>query len=471
MRKLLSGIVLSLLLATGLALPQTTTSLIVVHTNDLHGQILPREGSGGMAELATAIRRERPDLLLDGGDMFTGTMISDEFFGKPMVEILNKIGYQAIALGNHEFDYGIAELRSRLKEAKFPVLSANVTGLPEVQPFTILNVKGLRIGVVGLTVQALANETHPKNLKTIKTTNVADALREALPKVRPQADLIFVVAHVSFEEQVLIARTFPEIRLIIAGHPHVSRTTEIGQTLIVETGSRAQNVGKIEIRLNGKDIESMTSQMIPVRGLAKDPEIEAVIAPYEKQISARAAERLGEALGNLVESRTQESPLNNFIADALRDYAGTQVAFQNTGGIRASLRKGPITHGDLFEVLPFQNTVVKMSLSGAQLKRILGRRILAVSGIKVSWDMTRQPPDQLTSVTLSNGQPIQDSTIYTIAVNDFNAAGGDGLVELTQGISTVDTGVLLRDAVAAYLKKHPVVSAATDGRVTIRTVR
>jgi 5'-nucleotidase len=280
-----------------------------------------------------------------------------------------------------------------------------------------------------------------------------------------------VVAHVSFEEQMAVAKDFPEIRLIVAGHPHVSRTTQIGQTLIVETGSNAQNMGKVEIRLNGNTIESMTSQMIPVRGVAKDPEIQAIIAPYEKQISERAAERVAETSTNLFVSTTQESPLNNMLADALRDYAGTQIALHNTGGIRAPLLKGPITRGDIFAVLPFQNTVVKMNLTGAQIRQVLGRRVMAPSGLKVSWDLTRTAPNLLVSVTLANGQPIQDTARYTVATNDFLMAGGDGLIEFTQGTSVDDTGVLLRDAAIAYLKKHPVVSATTDGRVTIRPAR
>src|SRR5688572_1143302 len=116
---------LFLLLSSALALPQAPTTIVVLHTNDMHGQILPRNGSGGLAQLATVIRREQPDLLLDGGDIFTGTMASDEFFGKPMIDVMNRLGYAAGALGNHEFDYGLVELRNRLKEAKFPILSSN----------------------------------------------------------------------------------------------------------------------------------------------------------------------------------------------------------------------------------------------------------------------------------------------------------------------------------------------------------
>jgi 2',3'-cyclic-nucleotide 2'-phosphodiesterase (5'-nucleotidase family) len=457
-----------LLLSTGLALPQGPTTLIFLHTNDMHGQVLARGGNGGLAQLATVIRREQPDLVLDGGDMFTGTMISDEFYGKPMIDIMNRIGYAAAALGNHEFDHGLQELQARLKEARFPMLSANVSGIEEIRPFTILTVKGVRIGVIGLTVENLALVTHPKNLKTITVTNVVDAVRETLPKVRPLSDFVIVVAHLSLEEQLRVAKAFPEIRLIVAGHPHTARATQVGQTLIVEAGSSAQVVGKVTIRLSGKVPDSLTSEMIPVRNVQPDPEIQSAIAPYEKAVATRAAERLGEARADLRKSDSAESPLNNLVADALRESAGTQIGLHNIGGIRAILNRGAITRGAVFDVMPFHDTLVKMSLTGSQLKNLLGRRVLAVSGVRVVWDITRPRPNQLVSATLTNGQPIADSAVYTVVVNDFMAAGGDGLAELTQGTSVQDTGVLVRDAIASYVKKHPIVTAATDGRVTIR---
>src|SRR5262245_16664267 len=110
-RRIVPAFVLLLILWTGIALPQGPSTLILLHTNDMHGQVLPRDGVGGIAQLATVIRRENPDLVLDGGDVFTGTMASDEFFGKPMIEAMNRLKYAAVALGNHEFDYGLVELR------------------------------------------------------------------------------------------------------------------------------------------------------------------------------------------------------------------------------------------------------------------------------------------------------------------------------------------------------------------------
>jgi 2',3'-cyclic-nucleotide 2'-phosphodiesterase/3'-nucleotidase len=454
-------------LSAGLVLPQSATTLVLLHTNDLHGQVLPRNGFGGLSQLATVIRREKPDMLLDAGDIFTGTMASDEFFGKPMIEVMNRLGYAASALGNHEFDYGLRELTNRLKEARFPVLSANVTGLDQVKPYTVLSVKGVRVGVIGLTVENLP--THPKNLSTIKVHGIVDALAETLPKVRAVSDFVIVLAHISFEEQLRVARAYPEIRLVVAGHPHVARATLLGQTLIVEAGSSAQAVGKVTIRLAGKVPDSLTSEIIALRNVEPDSEIQSIIAPYEKTIAARAAEKLGEARDDLRKSETAESPLNNLVADSLREAAGTQIGLHNIGGIRAGLTRGIITRGAVFEVMPFQDTVVKMTLTGSQLKRLLGRDVLAVSGLRVTWDTMRERPNLLVSATLANGSPISDTGTYTIAVNDFMAAGGDGLVELTQGTSIQDTGILVRDAIASYLKKRPVVSAATDGRVTFRS--
>jgi 2',3'-cyclic-nucleotide 2'-phosphodiesterase (5'-nucleotidase family) len=434
----------------------------------LHGQVLPRSGNGGLAQLATVIRREQPDLVLDGGDMFTGTMVSDEFYGKPMIDIMNRIGYAAAALGNHEFDHGLPELKARLKEARFPILSANVSGVEGIRPYTVLTARGVRIGVIGLTVENLALVTHPKNLKTITVTRVVDAVRETLPKVRPLSDFVIVVAHLSLEEQLRVAKAFPEIRLIVAGHPHTARATQVGETLIVEAGSNAQIVGKVTIRLSGKVPDSLSSEMIPVRNVQPDPEIQSAIAPYEKSVATRAAERLGDARAELRKSDSGESPLNNLVADALRESAGTQIALHNIGGIRAILPRGSITRGAVFDVMPFANTLIKMNMTGAQLKKLLGRRPLAVSGLRVVWDMTRPRPDLLVSAALANGQPIVDSSTYSVAVNDFMAAGGDGLTELTQGAMVQDTGILVRDAIAAYVKKHPVVTATTDGRVIIR---
>jgi 2',3'-cyclic-nucleotide 2'-phosphodiesterase (5'-nucleotidase family) len=462
--------ILALLLCNCLELvrAQTGGTLVILHSNDIHGQILPRaDGSGGMAALATLIRRVKPDLVLDAGDMFTGTVIADEYRGKPLIEIMNRLNYAAVALGNHEFDYGLDAFHQRAHEAHFPILSANVHGLQDVQPFTILNVRGVRIGVIGLTVENLTTLTHPKNTKTITVDRLTDALERVLPVVRPQSDFVILLAHLSLGEQTRVAKAFPEIQLIIAGHPHVAQTSHVGPTLIVQTSASTEYLGRIDIRLDGKTPANISEERIPVRDVPPDPEIESLIAPYRDSLAARSSALLGEATSDLRYSRVEESALPNLITDAIREFTGAPIAIHNIGGIRATLRKGPITYSDVFQVVPFENTVVRFSLSGAELRQALGRMVVAVSGLRVVWDETSSPL-KVTSVRLEDGSPIRDQELYTIATNDFLWAGGDGLAEFKRGRNSEDTGALLRDVVADFIRHHPKVSPRLDGRVTIR---
>src|SRR5215472_18865054 len=173
-------------------LGQTATHIVVMHTNDLHGQLLPRDGIGGMAEIATIMRNARPDLILDAGDISTGTFLADEFKGAPMIQAMNKIGYEAGTIGNHEFDYGEDALRLRLREAKFPVLSANVQApISEIKKSTVITVK-----VIRLTTEELKTTTHPKNLAGVAVNDLLETLRQTLPEVRRKSDFIIVTAHI-----------------------------------------------------------------------------------------------------------------------------------------------------------------------------------------------------------------------------------------------------------------------------------
>ena len=444
-------------------------SIVLVHTNDLHGQVSPRDGHGGLARLATIVRRIHPDVLLDGGDMFSGSLTSDVFFGKPMVAVMNHLGYGAAALGNHEFDHGMPQLSERVREAQFPLLSANVTGVDGVRPYTVLDVRGVRIGVVGITEEDLDEETNVKNLAGIAVSDSIASLRPLMPEVEAHSDFVVAVAHTSFEGQQRLARAFPQIRLIVAGDPHEVRTTRVGKTLIVEAGSRAQYVGKVVIRLAGRHFLSASSEMIQVGDVPPDAGVEAIITPYEAQLATIAARRLSDAQVDLERIRDREAPLYNLVADAMRAAAHTQVVLFNVGAVRAPIARGPITFSTAVAVLPFDDTLVTMRLTGRQLRSVLSRGVLAVSGLRVAWDLTQPPQRSVTAVTLPSGEPLDDAADYTVAVNDFMATGGDGLVELTQGAARRNTGVKTLDAFVRYLESHPVIDGATDGRVTIRT--
>ena len=448
---------------------QSPTHIVIMHTNDIHGQLQPRNGVGGMAQMATIIRGTNPDLILDAGDLFTGTFLGDEFKGLPTIQAMNKIGYTSGTVGNHEFDYGQDVLRMRLRDARFPILSANLqTPIPEIKKYTVVTAKGIRFGIIGLTTEETKVTTHPKNLRGITIQDVVRTVQEVLPELRGKSDFIIVTAHLEDNEEKRVANAFPEIRLIIGGHNHSTLGPNwLGQTLIAKTGSNGRNVGRVDLDFDGKNLDRIEGQLIPIMNITADPEITKIIEPYQAKVAAKLAEVVGQATADLTSSNNSESALANVIADAAREKGKTQIGLHNIGGIRASILRGPITWGSVFEVLPFQNTLVTLKVTGTQLKNALNVDLLAVSGIRVHFDVKKPAGQRLVSVTLSDGSPIDDSKLYSVTTNDFVVAGGDGFGELGRGREIRDTGILLRDVLRDHIKAHRVLSPILDGRITV----
>jgi len=467
LRTFIVVIVLTLTFSVGVT--AQPVHIVIAHTNDLHGQLLPRNGVGGLAEVATLIRGMKPDLTLDAGDIFTGTFISDEFKGEPTIQVMNKIGYTAGTIGNHELDYGQPILRTRLREAHFPLLSANlVTPIPEIQKYKVVTVKGIRFGIIGITTEEVATTTHPRNLTGVKALDLVKALEQVLPEVRGKADFIILTAHLTAQEEKRVAAAFPEIRLIIGGHVHDTLGPfSLGQTMVAKTGNVGRFVGRVDLDFDRRSLTHMEAKLIPVSNVPPAEDIAAIIEPFRRKVEAAMGELIGEATADLLPSNNSESVLGDLIADAYREKGKTQIALQNPGGIRTRILQGKITWGNVFEVLPFQNTLVTLKLTGAQLKKTLSWDLLAVSGLKFSIDLKKPAGQRLVYATMSDGTPIDDKKSYTVTTNDFVLAGGDGFSEVGKGADIRDTGILLRDVFVDYIKAHVVLSPAPDGRVTI----
>ena len=228
-----------LLLVTLAVTGATHTHVVIMHTNDIHGHVLPENGAGGLAIIATLVKQQHPDILLDAGDMFTGTILSDTFHGESVMAVMNRMGFRASILGNHEFDYGLDILRERVRQADFPVLSANVAvPFPGIAKTRLIQVKGIRFGVVAFTTEETPTTTHPKNVKNVQFDDIVHALGQNITELRKTSDFIIVLGHLTPEEEMRVARAFPDIKLIIGGHSHSELLAPIheGGTTIVRTG-------------------------------------------------------------------------------------------------------------------------------------------------------------------------------------------------------------------------------------------
>jgi 5'-nucleotidase / UDP-sugar diphosphatase len=476
MRRILPVLLGLACLSAGSGFPgQTPTHVVIMHTNDLHGQLLPREGIGGMAEIATIMRNARPDLILDAGDISTGTFLADEFKGLPMIQAMNKIGYDAGTIGNHEFDYGQEALRLSLREAKFPVLSANLqTPVSEIKPYTIVNARGIRFGLIGLTTEDVKTQSHPNRVVGVTVLDTVKTLERLLPEVRRKSDFVIAMAHLEDNEEKRVASAFPELSLIIGGHNHDALgPIWLDKTLVAKTGVAGRNVGRIDLEFRNKNVSRMEATLIPVKNVRPDPAVIKVLVPFSDKVKVQMAEVIGEATDDLTYSRTVESALANVVADAFREKGKTQIAIQNIGGVRTKIAKGKITWGNAFEVLPFQNTLITLKLTGAQLKKTFERGLvptvgmIAVSGARVQFDRMRPPGQRVVSSVLLDGTAIDESKLYTVTTNDFVVAGGDGFTEFANGTDIVDSGIVLRDVFVDYIKSHRTISPKLDGRIVV----
>jgi 5'-nucleotidase/UDP-sugar diphosphatase len=466
-----STLIAALLLIAALALAGAThTHVIIMHTNDIHGHLLPESGAGGLAIIAAMVKQQRPDILLDAGDMFAGTVVSDTYYGESVIAVMNRMGYDASILGNHEFDYGLNTLRSRVRQARFPVLSANVV-LPfdDVVKTRVIQAKGIRFGVVGLTTEETPITTHPKNMKHVQFLDVVRALEINLPQLRKTCDFVIVLGHLAPEEELRVAKAFPEIKLIVSGHSHSELQQPIRENgvMIVRTGSFGRFVGRVDLDFESRRLATMSERLIEVKGVAPDPEALKVVEPYRAKVERQMNAVLGEATQDLARRAEDGGAMLNLVTDAYRAKTGTQIALANPGGVRTSLPAGPITYGKLFEILPFENTVVTMKITGAQLKRSLAVGITAVSGVRAAFDPRKPKNERLVSATLENGGLIVDDATYTVTVNDFMQAGGDGYTEFANGTDVKDTGLRLRDVVSEYIKAKKTITPVIDGRIEI----
>ena len=503
-----------------------TVKLTILHTNDSHGHFMkfnpyPVMDVGGLAAQSTLVNVVRAEvegdggsvLLLSAGDINTGIPESDLLDAEPDIKLMNLIGYEAMTLGNHEFDKSRDVLLQQMEWAEFPFLSANIvkkdSGETLVEPYIIKEYDGLKVAIFGLTTEETPILTFPEYTEDLKFKDVIETAKELVPKLKEEADIVVALTHLGFYEEtgggyhsagdIKLAKEVDGIDVIIGGHSHTSikEAEVVDETLIVQAGGYSENVGRLDLvidpeadkvtdysykllSVNGKKrvkYNDKTYYAYVDKGYVEDKEILDAAEPYLAQAGKLLSEPVGEALVELVggksDVRSKETNLGNLVTDAMMDKTGADIAFQNGGGIRTTVAPGPIAYRDILSVQPFGNTLSLLDMTGAQIMEVLNYAatiepgnggFLHVGGLK--WTLNRSGETPVAENVMVGDAALDKDKTYKVVTNNFMAAGGDGY-KMLKDIPSLDTGYVDADALKEYIQKLGKVEPTLEGRLTI----
>ncbi|MCI0372398.1 MAG: 5'-nucleotidase C-terminal domain-containing protein [candidate division NC10 bacterium] len=508
------GLLGLLLLLCAAAAAAAQVPLTILHTSEHHGAALPfdqgqEKGIGGFAMRATLVDQvragERHVLLVDTGDILIGTIMSSVFRGVPDVQAMNLLGYDALGVGSHEFDFGLAHLKTLAGQATFPFLATNIT-IPEggvLRPHLVKRVGPLSVGIIGLNGrEAYPDVFEPAVARQIAFTDPIAAAREAVRHLRGQVDLLIALTHQETREDLELLRAVPEIDVVIGGHTEgfggiatagsslvAGREGQVPQTVpelyptgpvFVKAPRLGAAVGRLDLRVQDKRVSWAKAQNLPIRGLPPRADVVGLLGKFSGELKAAQEKVLGQATvvldGERANVRTRETNLGNYIADVLLAYTKTDVAVFNGGNIRASIPAGPVTLGHVLTTLPFDNRVMTFALTGAQLKAALENsvgklpeasgRFLHVTGMRFSYDPKAPEGSRVRAVEVG-GAPLDPARTYSITAHDFLAEGGDGFTVFKEGAQMRDLQVAPRDLVADALAKLGSIAPVVEGRIRV----
>jgi 5'-nucleotidase len=474
--------------------PGSLLHLTVLATNDLHGALESKvypwsDGRpvGGAATLAGYMARERaanPDgtLLVDGGDLMQGTPISNLVQGESVIDVMNRMAYDAAAVGNHEFDWGIETLERRRSQARFPLLAANVIredgARPDwAVPGALVRRKGLSIGFIGLTTRSTPTTTLPSHVADLRFEDLAEAAdRTAAELRRAGADLIIVLAHAGgffdpdsggFSGEIVDAmrRMSTPVDLVVSGHTHTLLNGFVNGVPLVQARSSGTALAVVQLwveartrRVACSDARVVTTYADRVR---PDPRVAAIVDGYGRRMAAVTERTVARAAEPLTGDRQRESRLGDLIADAQRAATGSQIALTNSGGIRSDIDAGPITWREAFEVQPFSNLLYRLELDGRTLREALENGVdghhglVQVSGIRFAVDPAAPPGSRVRDLRLEDGRTVELDSTYTVTTNNFMAQGGDDYTMLRDAPAVENTGIVDLDAFLDHLRALP----------------
>jgi 5'-nucleotidase/UDP-sugar diphosphatase len=481
--------------------------LRILHVNDFHGFAEPYKayGSdemlGGAAWLAAAVdefRNEKPTMLFAAGDMIQGDNWANLFQGESVIEMMNAMKFDAMVVGNHEFDFGQDILKKRIAGAEFPLIAANAEGVAGLKPYMLKEINGLKIAVIGVVTDETPLTTHPKNVTGLKFISPEESLNTYVRELRPKADVIIVLSHLGHNADRALAEKVSGIDVIAGGHSHtrVEQPVVIGKTVVLQAWEHGKALGVLDLIVDNGNIVKAEGRLVAIRPVPgrENSSIAAIVEKYQSRVDEVLDEQIGTAVMELdgQNTRKRETNLGNFLADIVRSTARAEAAIIGGGSIRTSMKKGAIKIKNVYAVSPFNNYIVAIRLTGHQIWEALEHGVSAiaddagrfpqVSGIIFMFSRSAPVGRKVREVFINNSRLVMDKE-YIVATDDFLAAGGDGYkafgeaVRASKDFALVGGAVMgeklvynnsgrwLRDVVIDFIREKKELAPVVEGRI------
>ncbi|MFZ4523032.1 MAG: bifunctional metallophosphatase/5'-nucleotidase [Bacteroidales bacterium] len=408
------------------------TEIIILHTNDMHSKI---DNMARLAYLADSLRKGHPNVfLVSAGDNFTGNPVVDMVpeKGSPIIDLMNRCGFNVSAMGNHEFDMGQTLLKKRMQQAKFPFICANMDGsdavIGQLRPYTVLNagndISITLLGLIQLDDNGLPS-AHPSNMKDVKFVNGLTKAREFAGLKKPNGILI-ALSHLGIDDDIRLTDSMPQFDLIIGGHSHtlLNQPRFANGVMIVQAGAHMKYVGKTTLVMEDGKLISKNDEVILFTSLkSEDRGVRALIDMYNNN------QEFSKIIGTAEKPLEGEDELGSLMTDAITNQLKVDIAFQNRGGIRiSSLSEGAITLKDIYKLDPFNNQIVLFSMKADEIKSIIcyGYKHEKMIDLQVSgmtYKVTSDGKGDCLSVEMfdKSGKPLDPNGEYAVGMNNYMA--------------------------------------------------
>jgi 2',3'-cyclic-nucleotide 2'-phosphodiesterase/3'-nucleotidase len=464
--------------------------IVVLSINDFHGSLAPSGKNVGAAKLVDAIKTEKaknPEgtIIVSAGDNYQGSAMSNLLYGEPVSAMFKEMGLELSAVGNHEFDWGIDRITKWVEDGGFTFVGTNIydkrTNQPVdwAEPFVIIEKKGIKVGFIGLATPETVYKALKANVENYEFRDPVETIKEWIPKIKDAgADIIIALTHLgAFQDkegnisgEAAALSEVDGVEAVISAHTHQSISGLVNGKPLVQAYYNGRSVAKLTFVFdeNNKLVSaepSLDNLYERPDTLKDDANTLAIYMKYEEELGPVLGKILGKTTVALDHDRyAGPSLLGEWTCEIMKDKVGVQIAMTNGGGLRVPIPAGDITAGILYEVMPFDNTLYTMKLSGADVKANIEHGIMnedigwvQIAGVKVTYDPKAEAGNRITSMSLEDGTPVEMDKYYTVVTNDFMATGGDKY-NFDNALDKLDTFIPVRDAMMDAVEKAGVIS-------------